>query len=717
MLAPLVAAEAQTGRVIDGRTGAPLPGVHVAVVGSPGTVITGSDGRFTFTAAPRPPFVAVIVLGDGRVARLIHVETLPAGELTLEAHAAAEHVTVLGIAPRIDAAPGSSLALVTGAGIAAESPATIAQALDDVAGVSATSDGQAAVPTIRGLARGRTAILIDGGRVTSERRAGPSASFLDPAVVDSIAVARGPGSVAYGTDAFGGVIAVRTRRPSAGAPLAVMFSATAGAGIPERRSLVQISSAWHGGGVLALARARRASDYDSPDGPVANSSWRDAGVFASAEHQLLGGRLDMSAAHDAGRDLGRPRSDSAAVRIFSPFERSTRVSASYERARLAGLEHVRLDGLLARTHERTEQDRAAAGTRPRAIERATLSARDVQLRARAGRSVRRATLEFGADAGGRSGLSTGETSLTLNAAGAITSSRETTSIGSARRTIAGGFLQARMPLPARMVAAGGARIDRIHTSNRGGFFGDRARADTAAAGFAALTAAPGAGVSLTARLSRGFRDATLSDRYHRGPAGRGFLTGNPELAPETSLQYDLTSAYASRRLRVSASIYRYEIEDLIEIYQAPGDQLLFRNRGRARLTGGEIELNASLSGRWTAAVGAQASSGRAMNDGAPLNDIAPGSISLTLRGLVGKGHAVYARARAVARDGTPGPSEVAAPGWLDVAAGGSMKIGRHLELGAAGRNLLNRRYYASPGTRWVHAPGRNGSITLSVRFQ
>lgn len=709
-------AEAQTGRVIDGRTGAPLPGVHVGVVGSPGTVITDGDGRFTLTAAPRPPFVAVIVLGDGRVARLVHVEVLPAGELTLEAHATAEHVTVPGIAPRIDAAPGSSLALVTGPRIAVESPATIAQALDDVAGVSATSDGQAAVPTIRGLARGRTALLIDGGRVTSERRAGPSASFLDPAVVDSIAVARGPGSVAYGTDAFGGVIAVRTRRPAAGAPLSVMLSATAGAGIPERKGLVQIASAWRGGGFLALARARRTSNYESPDGPVANSSWRDDGMFASAEHQLAGGRLDVSAAHDAGRDLGRPRSDSAVVRIFSPFERSTRVSASYERARLAGLEHVRLDGLVARTHERTEQDRAAAGTRPRAIDRATLSARDMHLRARAGRRVGRASLEFGADAGGRSGLSADESSLTLNAAGAITSSRENTSIGSARRTIAGGFLQAQVPLPGRMVAAGGARIDRLHTSNRGGFFGNRARADTAAAGFAALTAAPGAGVSVTARVSRGFRDATLSDRYHRGPAGRGFLTGNPDLAPETSLQYDLTSTYAGRRIRASASIYRYEIDDLIEIYQAGADQLQFRNRGRARLTGGEIELDVSLPGRWIAAIGAQASSGRALDDAAHLNDIAPESISLTLQGLVGTGHAVYARVRAVAPDRKPGPSEVAAPEWLDAGAGASVRMGRHLELRAAARNLLNRRYYASPGTRWVHAPGRHGSITVSARF-
>lgn len=674
-------------------------------------MITDVDGRFTFTPAARPPFVAVILLADGRVARPITVASLPSdGELTLEAVTAAEHVTVAGVAPRVDAAPGSSLSLVTSAGIAARSPATIAQALEDVPGASATSDGQAAVPTLRGLARGRTVILIDGGRVTSERRAGPNASFLDPAVLESIAIARGPGSVAYGTDAFGGVIAARTRRPSAGAPLAFVASATAGAGIPERRGLVQLSSAYRGGGFLLLARARDADDYRAPDGVVGNSGWHDAGVFASLEQHWLGGRLAAAASHDAGSDLGRPRSDSAAVRIYSPFERTTRVSASYERARLAGLEHVRVEGLAARTHERTEQDRAAAGARRRGIERATLSADDLQLRARG------ASLEFGVDAGGRSGLSVDETSLTLDGSGAVTGARDTASIGSARRAIAGAFAQAQVPMPARLTLAAGLRVDRIETSNRGGFFGDRARTDAAAAGFGAITAAPGAGLSITARASRGFRDATLSDRYHRGPAGRGFVTGNPDLAPETSRQYDLTATYVAPRVRATGSVYHYGIDDLIEIYTAPGDLLLFRNRGRARLRGAELEFDAGLWEGWTLAFGGQLSSGRARDDGAHLNDVAPRSLSLTLRGVVAGRVTVHGRVFAAARDDRPGPSEVPAPGFLDAGGGASLRLGRHLEVRAAARNLLNRTSYASPGTRWVAAPGRNGSVTAIFRL-
>ena len=78
--------------------------------------------------------------------------------------------------------------------------------------------------------------------------------------------------------------------------------------------------------------------------------------------------------------------------------------------------------------------------------------------------------------------------------------------------------------------------------NTGGYFGDRETGNGAFSGFTALTAGPFGGLNLTAQVSRGFRDPVLSDRYYRGPSGRGFITGNPDVSPETSLQYDLAVA-------------------------------------------------------------------------------------------------------------------------------------------------------------------------------
>ena len=104
-----------------------------------------------------------------------------------------ESVTVTGSAPSIEATPAAGTTSVSGRDIAVRHASNLIQAIENVAGVNQVSEGQAAVPAIRGLARGRTLILIDGARVSSERRVGPSATFMDPAVMEGVDVARGPG--------------------------------------------------------------------------------------------------------------------------------------------------------------------------------------------------------------------------------------------------------------------------------------------------------------------------------------------------------------------------------------------------------------------------------------------------------------------------------------------------------------------------------------------
>ena len=95
-------------------------------------------------------------------------------------------------------------------------------------------------------------------------------------------------------------------------------------------------------------------------------------------------------------------------------------------------------------------------------------------------------------------------------------------------------------------------------------------------------------------MARGFRDPVLSDRYFRGPPGRGFITGNPELEPESSFQVDLGLRYTASRVRAATYFYDYRIDDLIERYQTETDFFFFRNRGRARLRGFEAEIQGDL---------------------------------------------------------------------------------------------------------------------------
>src|SRR5688572_31074860 len=316
------------GRVVD-QQGRPVANATVSILGRTGEAITDKEGRFVFQPDPPVPFEILIIDAAGSYSRPILIESLDAaGELLVTvAPILNESVTVSGSAPSIESTPGAATTSLSGRDVAVRQPSNLMQAIENVAGVSQVSEGQAAVPAIRGLARGRTLILIDGARVSSERRAGPSATYLDPSLIEGVDVARGPGSVAYGSDAFGGVISVRTRRVTPGSPWGVQFSGTVGTGIPERRGAFEISKGLAAGGVLVAVHSRKADDWDSPEGEVFNSGFSDHGFLFRAEHQVGAGMLTAGWQSDFGRDIERPRDNSRTVRFFYPTEDSHRFTA------------------------------------------------------------------------------------------------------------------------------------------------------------------------------------------------------------------------------------------------------------------------------------------------------------------------------------------------------------------------------------------------------
>ena len=238
------------------------------------------------------------------------------------------------------------------------------QAIENVAGVNQVSEGQAAVPAIRGLARGRTLILIDGARVSSERRAGPSATFLDPTVVEGIDVARGPGSVAYGSDAFGGVISVRTRRVVPGSPLSAQFSGTIGAGIPEKRGAVEDLEGTDQAAECCSPRTRATSDdWDSPVGrsvQLGLSAITASSAASSTRPVPAPSRLSWQS--DFGRDIERPRNNSRRCASYYPTENSHRFTTGYEAGNVAGFQRVGFTGFLG---GRSISGPIRIGSRPR----------------------------------------------------------------------------------------------------------------------------------------------------------------------------------------------------------------------------------------------------------------------------------------------------------------------------------------------------------------
>jgi len=705
------------GRVVD-QQGRPVAHATISILGKPGEAITDADGRFEWQPDPVPPFEVLVIDRSGTYSSPILIDRLAVGQQLIVTIAPLlnESVTVTGSAPSIEATPGAASTSISGRDVAVRQPANLMQAIENVAGVNQVSEGQAAVPAIRGLARGRTLILIDGARVSSERRAGASATFLDPSLVEAVDVARGPGSVAYGSDAFGGVISVRTRRVSPGSPWAAQFSGTLGAGIPERRGSMEISKGLPEGGFIIAAHAREADDWNSPAGEVFNSGFSDRGFMVRAEHKAGLGTLSAGWQSDFGRDIERPRNNSRTVRFFYPTEDSHRFTAGYEARAVAGFQRLGVTGFAGSYSQVTDQDRFATATTGRTVERADVAAKDFHVRAFGEKLLGQSRLEIGLDVNGRAGLHAFDDLMVYNLAGAVVSTRPNVSVESASRTDSGAYVSIDSAVAPRLVVGAGVRVDYVRTKNEGGYFGDLTTGNGSYSGFASATLGSFRGFSLTAQIARGFRDPVLSDRYYRGPTGRGFITGNPDLDPETSIQADVALRFVAPRLRLATFYYEYRIHDLIERYSTATDFFFFRNRGTARIRGFEVEGQADLGAGVSLELATQVAAGRALDDHAYLDDMSPVTLSAVLRKQLGERAFAQLRGAYFSDDDHFGPTERAVPGYalLDAVAG--VRVAKPLELRLQARNLLDQEYFASQDVRTVFSPGRSASLVATVKF-
>ena len=122
-----------------------------------------------------------------------------------------ESIAVVGQAGGVAPPLGSSSTTIDPARISG-STSSLTRVLADVSGVAENGQGgHFQVFSIRGVSRHRVVSLVSGMRVHSERRAGASVSFVDPLLLGSVSVLRGPATVLHGSGALGGVVQVFPR--------------------------------------------------------------------------------------------------------------------------------------------------------------------------------------------------------------------------------------------------------------------------------------------------------------------------------------------------------------------------------------------------------------------------------------------------------------------------------------------------------------------------
>ncbi len=689
-----------------------LAGAHVSVVGQPGIWVADREGFLNLDPTPELPFVVIVARADGVALRPIPVVEIPSeGRMTLTVEGIGGTVTVIGSAvPDIELSPASATTLIGKSDIEERGATSLSDVLETVPGVGRTGEGHSVVPSLRGLPKHRTLIILDDGRVSTERRAGPSGTYLDPDTLDEVEAIRGPGSVAHGSDAFGGIIRARSRAPRFNIEGVEVDYAVQGAqGTPGWGAAADVTMPAVGGGFLLGAQVRDYADYSSPESVVLDTRWETWGVRAGWQGVVGKGVLQVGWRSDRSVDVGKPSPESHVKRVFYPIEDSDRLNIRFEQPLQGKWQRLSLSFAWDDYRLVLDKDNLDGAGNPVSRARSDTAANDFDLRFEAERSFGSARLVVGANVNGRYGL---ESTLSEYAGGngGLEETLRETAIEEARGGNAGIFAALSGEV-GRFRLSAGLRGDSVQSSNSGGYFGDVSTSDSDLAGYVAAALDLGAETDITLQLARGFRSPQLSDRYYRGITGRGFITGNPSLDPETSLQLDVAFHARRARWQLGGYAYLYRIQDLIERYKDDGNYF-FRNRGEAEIRGMELEAALNLGGTTSLQLGAWWLRGEVLDDGMPMDDIPAPGLSVVLRDDRSHGMRWMLRGAAYARDDDPGPSELVTPGYavLDAAAGWAFSDAVQLQL--LGRNLLDRTYPGSADEQAVLAPGRSFMVTL-----
>ncbi len=541
--------------------------------------------------------------------------SLPVGAAELDTPQLLEEVVVTASrAPQARDAQSRAVNILTTEDLLRRQSPDMIQGLAGLPGISASSNGgYGGQLIVRGFSTNgfRAPLFVDGDRFRGRNTL--EYLLFPPELVERVEIVRGPAASLYGTDSFGGVINVITRRPTGSDRESFALDSnrlvvgTDGAS-DGRHVRAQFGGAGGGFELLGGYTFREGNDYESPRGVIPNSDYRVRiwdGVFGF--RVAAGHRLELSGKR-AEVERGRAGGVAAAPGAANPpgmLNRILREDPMNERfLRLAYF----ADGFA----DASWLDRLEATLYRRNLDTEILLVPDTRSPANFSNSRVPGPTVWGGRVLGFS--SVGNVSLTFGAdayhedrPASLQSVRGGPFIAQnpdSKQLNVGAFLLAQWRANPSVTLSGSLRYDHLRTElDVTAITNARTRALFAAAGETEndpLVGSLGAvwratpTVSLFANLSSAFRAPSVTELVAVGTiAGAAFRVPNPGVEPETGRTAELGLRLTGARGRAEVVIFHSEYRDLIDrevpiVFEgAPAVQL--QNIGRARMQGVEVE--------------------------------------------------------------------------------------------------------------------------------
>jgi iron complex outermembrane receptor protein len=671
--------------VVRSSNGVAIEAARIDALGEGAAAFSDGEGEFELPEVEPP---VQLVVSHPR----FHAQTidLKSGQISVEVVLVAkqeifEEIVVSANRGESGYAPVSVSASVVDPEKMSTPPATVAEMVVEVPGVSENGQGGLfQVYSIRGISRHRVLTLLEGARIVSDRRAGVSASFIDPQLLGSVDVVRGPSSTYYGSGALGGVVQLFPQR---------FETLTVRTGYKSQGDENYQAIGWgRDGWSVGLAR-RDAGRAEDPDGEVIPSGFTQFSGTLRRSWERDGLAWDALLLASAGREIEKASTDYPDRVTVYPEE-------NHLLARL-GVTSVNGWSLFAWGHPNdVETDVLRVGeSRTQVLNESTEMGASWQQRFELQGA---SSLAIGAEYFGRTGVNADESVRDFESGSEIR--LQTLDGASEHQFGAWSSMEWRMR---EVSAVAGLRATWQSQSNSG----FESREDSALSGFLGLVAPLGKGFELAANVGTGLRFASLSERFFTGTTGRGGVIGNPDLDPESSLSFDLGLRWYGEHLFFTASLFRNEIDDYIERIEIEEDLLSYVNLLSGSIEGVELMASYAVTPAVHVEFGGHFIEGEA-EGGDPLADIPADRVHL---GVSGQGARWGGRLRLERRSEKTalGSGEKATPAASLLSGGVSYGVSQDLRLTLSGENLLDEAYFNSADRKVPLSAGRSIGLALS----
>ncbi len=597
----------------------------------------------------------------------------------------------------------------------------ITESLISLPGVSSLGTGGfSLVPNIRGLARRRVLLLIDNARVTSDRRTGPNASFVDPLDIQRIEVLRSPSSVFYGSDAIGGIIHILTKKPSIEKKLGGNFNLKFGTVNQEKAIGISLEGSRRNIGYYLSLKGTDAENYSSPLGKVRQSQFTQGSILGKISYVHEKREIDLSFLGSRGYDIGKANVASSTNPTWYPKENQNLIQLHWLEKGLGKGGQLNLQAYLnpnfletkTESFEETEDHKNSESY-------SKMESLDfgVQLSysKKAGNHFH---LTGGMDIYGRTRVKATAVNTDFDPAGNAVDIIEDFPFTEGNRRDYGFFLSVDYAGIKNLDLTGGVRWDSLEMRALPGDVPPRSgRSDSTWTGFIGGSFRITDEIVLFSNLSKAYRAPGLSELFYTGITGRGSIIAQPGLESETSFNLDGGLKLIYKRFFAGIYAFYYKIDDLIERYRIDPVERIYTygNVDRGVIRGYELEVEYYPVPGWKIFGNYFSFKGESKITELPLNDIPPSRIFLGTRVWLNRFSAEI-NATFQQKKENPGPAEVLIPEYQIVNLKASYFLTSDLRLYFVLSNLFNRVYLVRPDPDGVEEPGRNFVFGLHYSF-